>query len=211
MLALFAGIPVAPRIGRQDAGTIKNGSGATTLGGVKPVMTRRRRRIGFLSLVRLVKRFPLYTTVILRLFRDPRVPMLLKGAILGVLAYIVSPLDVVPDFLPVIGRLDDLGMALLLLEWFMTLSPRPVVREHLAAMRTAPTEVAGDLREVQRAMDTEFAEVEDAFDKVKMLRADSLGTMRKSKVDLGEESQSMKIALSNSARIWSLAELEGLQ
>lgn len=163
-----------------------------------------------MSLVRLVNRLPLYTKVTLGLFRDPRVPVLLKGAILGVLAYIVSPLDVVPDFLPVIGHLDDLGMALLLLEWFMTLSPRPVVQEHLAAERTTPVEVAADLSKVQKAMDAEFAEVEDVFDRVKRLNTNRPAVVRRSMKDHLEENQSKKRSTTSSVRFWSLDELEDL-
>lgn len=172
---------------------------------------RQRRSVGFLSLVKLVNRLPLYAKVTLRLFRDPRVPVLLKGVILGVLAYIISPLDVVPDFFPVIGRLDDLGMALLLLEWFMTLSPRPVVQEHLAAVRTTPVKVATDLRKARKAMGVEFAEVEDVFDRAKELKTPSFVAAGRSPRDPEEESQSMKRFTANGVRIWSLDELEELQ
>jgi uncharacterized membrane protein YkvA (DUF1232 family) len=42
-----------------------------------------------------------------RLLGDPRVPRRAKVALVGLLAYLVFPLDVVPDFLPVVGLLDD--------------------------------------------------------------------------------------------------------
>ncbi|WP_373537804.1 YkvA family protein [Microcoleus sp.] len=35
--------------------------------------------------------------------------------ILGTLAYLVSPIDIAPDFLPVIGQIDDLAIAVLLI------------------------------------------------------------------------------------------------
>ena len=40
--------------------------------------------------------------------RDPRTPWYAKAAIAGVLAYALSPIDLIPDFIPVIGYLDDL-------------------------------------------------------------------------------------------------------
>ncbi|WP_428671509.1 YkvA family protein, partial [Roseibium sp.] len=40
--------------------------------------------------------------------RDPRVPWYVKGLALVVAAYAVSPVDLIPDFIPVIGYLDDL-------------------------------------------------------------------------------------------------------
>ena len=39
--------------------------------------------------------------------RDPRVPWYAKVAALAVAAYALSPIDLIPDFIPVIGYLDD--------------------------------------------------------------------------------------------------------
>jgi uncharacterized membrane protein YkvA (DUF1232 family) len=53
-----------------------------------------------------------------RLARDPRVSPFRRAVLWGVLAYLSFPLDLVPDFLPVAGQLDDavlLGLALRLL------------------------------------------------------------------------------------------------
>ncbi len=40
--------------------------------------------------------------------RDPRTPWYAKGLILLVVAYALSPIDLIPDFVPVLGYLDDL-------------------------------------------------------------------------------------------------------
>ncbi|TYC49969.1 DUF1232 domain-containing protein [Zoogloea oleivorans] len=40
--------------------------------------------------------------------RDPRTPMIVRGLALFVAAYAFSPIDLIPDFIPVIGYLDDL-------------------------------------------------------------------------------------------------------
>ena len=40
--------------------------------------------------------------------RDPRVPWYAKALAIGVVAYALSPIDLVPDFIPVLGLLDDL-------------------------------------------------------------------------------------------------------
>jgi uncharacterized membrane protein YkvA (DUF1232 family) len=40
--------------------------------------------------------------------RDPRVPWLAKGLALIVTAYAFSPIDLIPDFVPLLGHLDDL-------------------------------------------------------------------------------------------------------
>lgn len=40
--------------------------------------------------------------------RDPRVPLVAKLVVGAVLAYALSPIDLIPDFIPVLGYLDDL-------------------------------------------------------------------------------------------------------
>ena len=67
--------------------------------------------------------------LIIRLMMDRRVPFRLKLLLPAAVAYIISPIDVVPDFLPFLGRIDDLlalaaaGLALILL------APRDVLME----------------------------------------------------------------------------------
>ena len=41
-------------------------------------------------------------------FRDPRTPWVTHGLIALVAAYALSPIDLIPDFIPVLGYLDDL-------------------------------------------------------------------------------------------------------
>ena len=60
--------------------------------------------------------------------------MLLKALPLVGLAYVISPLDFVPDVLPVVGQIDDLGLIVLAIEAFKRLSPRHAVAYHEAAI-----------------------------------------------------------------------------
>jgi uncharacterized membrane protein YkvA (DUF1232 family) len=62
--------------------------------------------------------------------RDPRVPLKSKILTLFVIGYFISPIDLIPDFIPVIGQLDDLiiipaGIALAL-RWV----PKEVMEEY---------------------------------------------------------------------------------
>jgi uncharacterized membrane protein YkvA (DUF1232 family) len=52
-----------------------------------------------------------------RAFSDPRTPLWLKAAMLGVVAYVVSPFDLVPEFIPLLGIVDDLVLVPLAIEW----------------------------------------------------------------------------------------------
>jgi uncharacterized membrane protein YkvA (DUF1232 family) len=40
--------------------------------------------------------------------RDPRVPWYAKAIVAAVVAYALSPIDLIPDFIPVLGYLDDI-------------------------------------------------------------------------------------------------------
>jgi len=82
-----------------------------------------------------------------RLLKDPRVPIYLKVVpFLGVL-YLVFPLDIVPDFLPILGQLDDLGVVLAGLKVFEKLVPQHLVQEHLDAI-VYGTVTTGDQKDV---------------------------------------------------------------
>jgi len=65
-----------------------------------------------------------------RLVRDRRVPVrarIIAGAALG---YVMLPVDVVPDWLPVIGRLDDLAVAAFALRLLVSAAGEEIVAEH---------------------------------------------------------------------------------
>src|SRR2546428_11922542 len=49
------------------------------------------------------------------LLRDPRVPMSRKLLVAGLIGYLAVPFDLVPDFIPVAGQLDDAIIAALVL------------------------------------------------------------------------------------------------
>jgi len=62
--------------------------------------------------------------------RDPRTPLLAKVLALIVAAYAVSPIDLIPDFIPIIGYLDDLIIVPLGIMLVVGLIPAEVMREH---------------------------------------------------------------------------------
>jgi len=70
----------------------------------------------------------------LRLLREPVVPFYLKAVPFGVLAYVLSPLDFVPDFFPIVGQLDDLGVVILGIKVFLRLCPADAVAFHREAI-----------------------------------------------------------------------------
>ncbi len=87
----------------------------------------RNPRQAFALVFHLPKLLRLYA----RLFRDPRVPWHLKLMLVFALIYLLSPVDLIPDFLfPGIGQVDDVMVVWLALRLFLKHSPREVVLEH---------------------------------------------------------------------------------
>jgi uncharacterized membrane protein YkvA (DUF1232 family) len=72
---------------------------------------------------------PACVTAARRLRRDPRVPRRAKVALLVALVWVISPIDLIPEFLPVIGPLDDVVAVVLLLRYAGRSIPRPVLLE----------------------------------------------------------------------------------
>lgn len=65
-----------------------------------------------------------------RLLADPRVPRRHKLALALLVAYLVTPLDLVPDFIPVVGQLDDAILVALVLRSFLRSGGEELLREH---------------------------------------------------------------------------------
>ena len=65
--------------------------------------------------------------------RDPRTPWYSKALAAAVLAYALSPIDLIPDFIPVLGILDDLVIIPVGLLLVRRMMPEVVWAEHSAA------------------------------------------------------------------------------
>jgi uncharacterized membrane protein YkvA (DUF1232 family) len=65
--------------------------------------------------------------------RDPRVPWYVKAIAIGVVAYALSPIDLIPDFIPVLGLLDDAILVPLAIKAMVRLIPPEIMDEHRAA------------------------------------------------------------------------------
>jgi uncharacterized membrane protein YkvA (DUF1232 family) len=65
--------------------------------------------------------------------RDPRVPWYAKVVAACVAAYALSPIDLIPDFIPVIGYLDDIILVPLGIALAIRLVPPAVLEEHRAS------------------------------------------------------------------------------
>jgi uncharacterized membrane protein YkvA (DUF1232 family) len=72
---------------------------------------------------------PACVTLLRRLRCDPRVPRAAKVALAIATLWVVSPIDLIPEFLPVIGPLDDVVIVALALRYAARRVPRTVLLE----------------------------------------------------------------------------------
>ena len=80
---------------------------------------------------RAVARFvPDCLVLVRRLLADPRVPRRRRALLGALVLYLASPIDLVPDFIPVLGQLDDLLVAGLVLRVVLRGGGAPLIEEH---------------------------------------------------------------------------------
>jgi uncharacterized membrane protein YkvA (DUF1232 family) len=72
---------------------------------------------------------PACVTLVRRLRADPRVPWQAKAAVIVAGLWVLSPIDLLPEFLPVIGPLDDVVVVALALRYAARRVPREVLLE----------------------------------------------------------------------------------
>ena len=85
----------------------------------------------------LVERLRIETHAVWLAARDPRTPWHARALGLLVAAYALSPIDLIPDFIPVLGLLDDAVLVPAGIWLFLKLLPAGLIDEHRAAARAA--------------------------------------------------------------------------
>jgi uncharacterized membrane protein YkvA (DUF1232 family) len=71
-------------------------------------------------------RLATYLIALWKLFKHPQTPRAAKIVAVAVLAYVLSPIDLVPDFIPILGQLDDLVILPLGIALVVRLTPKPL-------------------------------------------------------------------------------------
>ncbi len=80
------------------------------------------------------------------LYKDDRVARRHKLVLLLGLAYAAFPLDLIPDFIPVIGMMDDVVITVLIADWFIKLCPAELVAEHRQKIQLGQGDFDEDLK-----------------------------------------------------------------
>jgi hypothetical protein len=67
--------------------------------------------------------------ILRRALRDPRTPVSARLVALGVVVYVINPFDLIPDYIPVVGLLDDLVVAAIGIVVILRLIPKAVMEQ----------------------------------------------------------------------------------
>jgi uncharacterized membrane protein YkvA (DUF1232 family) len=123
---------------------------------VKLTSTSRYLRMG-----RMVIKLPTYARVVWGIVRDPRTPVGLKGLLMAALAYVVLPVDLIPDAIPILGQADDLTVLLLVLDLFIQNAPPEVRAEHTTRAKNGTADLDQDLAKLRHLMGDRFDTIRD--------------------------------------------------
>lgn len=96
----------------------------------------------------MLHRLPNYLRLAWRLGKDPMLSKARRAAVIAAAGYVVSPVDLVPGVVPVLGQLDDLAVALVALRLALDGLHPDRRRAHLEAVGLADAHLADDLRTV---------------------------------------------------------------
>lgn len=93
-------------------------------------IARMTRRVGgWKAAGQLAREAPKQLALFRLLLTDPRVPISAKAILVGALIFAVSPLNI-PQYIPIIGALDDIGIVLFAGNFFLKQVPVSVLAEH---------------------------------------------------------------------------------
>ena len=100
----------------------------------------------------MLRRAPNYARLGWRLGKDPMLSKARRVAVVAAAGYLVSPIDLVPGFIPVLGQLDDLAFALAALRLALDGLHPDRRRMHLEAVGLQDAHLSDDIRTVAATM-----------------------------------------------------------
>lgn len=104
-----------------------------------------------MEMLPVLRRLPAYSRLVWAMVRDRRIRRRDRVLLIGGLGYLLSPIDLIPGFIPVLGQLDDLAVALWTLRRTLQVTSPAVAAEHLAARGLTVQQVDEDLARVTRS------------------------------------------------------------
>jgi uncharacterized membrane protein YkvA (DUF1232 family) len=88
------------------------------------------------SIARRIQRLPWRSKLALagNLFRDDQIPRRTRLVLVGLALYLAMPLDIVPDFVPVLGQLDDILVVAVGVAFMVRSIPQQVLESHITSV-----------------------------------------------------------------------------
>jgi uncharacterized membrane protein YkvA (DUF1232 family) len=90
----------------------------------------RPRRGAKRTVLGTIRQLPNYLKLLFGLMRDSRVSTVDKLLVAGAIAYVLTPIDLIPDFIPFLGEVDDVFLLLTSLQRLIANAGREVLLEH---------------------------------------------------------------------------------
>lgn len=112
--------------------------------------SRLFRTLNYLALLPLAARAPAYSRLVLALLRDDRVGTVRKSVLGMAATYVLLPIDLIPDTIPLLGAVDDLVIGVLALEIFLEGVPHELLDEKLAELDIERSAFERDRAQVRR-------------------------------------------------------------
>jgi len=123
----------------------------------------RPGRWRYLRTAKVMLQFPTYARLVWGLVRDPRTPLGLKALLAGALTYVLTPVDLIPDVIPIVGVADDLTVLLLVLDVFISNAPAAVREDHLQRAAMGRATLDADLARLRALLGHRYDEIRDSL------------------------------------------------
>lgn len=123
----------------------------------------RPGRWRYLRTAKVLLRLPTYARLVWGLARDPRTPLGLKALLVAALAYVVLPIDLIPDVVPILGAADDLTVLLLVLDLFINNAPAAVRDEHMARAAAGQAVLDSDLARLRSLLGGRYDRIRETL------------------------------------------------
>ena len=90
------------------------------------------------TLVKRITRLtlPAKLRLALTLVRDPRIPLAVRAIPPLLILYLAMPVDLIPDFIPVLGHIDDVLILVISIGLLLRCTPRHVLEEHVGRLQS---------------------------------------------------------------------------
>jgi uncharacterized membrane protein YkvA (DUF1232 family) len=114
----------------MSAATRRRPKAERAIGPERDPARSRPRRGAKRTVLHYIRQLPNFVRLLFGLVTDPRVALVDKVLVFGAIAYIITPIDLIPDFIPFIGEVDDVYLLVIALQRLISNAGRLVLLDH---------------------------------------------------------------------------------